>query len=59
MLYRLQMSHGAGITTQAIPKVDNTLGAILIGTLFSTTYVKFLSFLHGNPTNPMRLVYGE
>ena len=52
------MSRAAGITTQVVTNLDNTFGAILIGTLFSTTYVKFLSFLHGT-SNSTRLVYGE
>ena len=58
--YRLKhiMSHAAGVTTQEINALDNTFGAMLIGTLFSMTYVKPLSFLHG-AINTMCLVCGE
>ena len=51
------MSHATGITTLGSTSLDNTLGAMLIGALFSMTYVKFLLFLR-SLTNYIGSGYG-
>ena len=53
-----RMSHAAGITTLGSTTFDNTLGAMLIGALFSMTHVEFLLFLR-SLTDYMHLGYGE
>ena len=47
---RTTMSQPTTAIPTLSPNLDDTLGPMLIGVLFSMTYVRFLSFLRG-PTN--------